>query len=237
MRTIILSDAHGEPDVIRGALAHAGFDAGVDRLIFAGDAIEVGRDSAGCLGLLEELGAEVLVGNHEYALFVDRALELEPIDPAVEAAVAEGIGAGVWKLAAEAQGVLVSHAGFSGLFATEFQSIARGRSLAEFVDGINRAFRDAMISPVLESDGVCGPSGPLWYRPMREAAPLGDVVQVAGHTPVSLLRDAHEVKRLSAGGFHLVDPNVRRWRSEGFPPPAPLRYAVVEFGEVRVVCE
>ena len=72
MRTIVFSDVHGEPELIRRVLDHSAYRPGDDRLIFAGDAIEVGRDSAGCLDLLAEIGAECLVGNHEYAAFVGR---------------------------------------------------------------------------------------------------------------------------------------------------------------------
>jgi len=234
MRTIVLSDAHGEPAVIRGVVAHSGYDPGVDRLVFAGDAIEVGRDSAGCLALLDELGAEFLVGNHEYALFVDRALEAEPVDPAVEAHVRERISCGRWGVVTEADGVLVSHAGVSQYFAGEF-SQAVGRSLGEFVDAVNDAFWRALASPDSALEGVCGQSGPLWYRPRGGMAPLRGVVQVAGHTPIGLLHRSDEAERLAKGGFHLVDPNVRQWRAEGYPPPAPLRYAVIEAGHVRVV--
>jgi len=69
VRTIVFSDVHGEPDIIAAVVAHSGFDASVDRLVFAGDAIEIGRDTSRCLDLLEELGAECLVGNQEYGVF------------------------------------------------------------------------------------------------------------------------------------------------------------------------
>lgn len=51
MRTIIFSDVHGEPGIIRAVVEHSNYTPGVDRLIFAGDAIEIGRDSLGCLEL------------------------------------------------------------------------------------------------------------------------------------------------------------------------------------------
>jgi hypothetical protein len=45
MRTIVFSDVHGEPDVIRGVVAHSGYVAGDDRLIFADGARRVGVSS------------------------------------------------------------------------------------------------------------------------------------------------------------------------------------------------
>ena len=49
MRTIVFSDVHGEPAIIHRVLEHSGYDPDVDRLLFAGDAIDIGRDSWGCL--------------------------------------------------------------------------------------------------------------------------------------------------------------------------------------------
>jgi len=49
MRTIIFSDVHGEPASIRGVLAHSEYRSDKDRLVFAGDAIDIGTDSWGCL--------------------------------------------------------------------------------------------------------------------------------------------------------------------------------------------
>lgn len=235
MRTIIFSDAHGEPDVIRAVVEHSGFDPDRDRLIFAGDAIEVGRDSLGALWLLDELGAEFLVGNHEYAVFADSPLECEPLDSAVEAIVRNRIGSGAWKLAAEAEGVLVTHAGVGTLFADEYQRVTETGSVADFVDVLNAQFAHALAYRTLVLDGVCDADGPLWFRPRDGAAPLAGVVQVAGHTPVALLHAEGEAVRLEAAGLYLIDPHVRRWRGQGYPPPAPVRYAVVEDGRVRVV--
>ncbi len=237
MRTIVFSDAHGEPDVIKAVVEHSAFDPHADRLIFAGDAIEVGRDSAGALALLEELGAEFLVGNHEYALLVEGPLESEPLASGVESTVRERMRSGAWKLVAETGGVLVSHAGISELFAEQYANATRDGSLADFARSLNREFIEALASPDLVLDGVCAQEGPLWYRPRRGGRPLQGVVQVAGHTPISLLHAEGEADRLAEDGMYLVDPHIRRWRARGYPPPVPLRYALVEDGEVRIVSE
>jgi hypothetical protein len=83
MRTLVFSDVHGEPAIITTVVEHSGYDPRTDRLIFAGDAIEVGRDSPGCLELLDELGAECLVGNHEFGVFTGWPIESEPVEPGV----------------------------------------------------------------------------------------------------------------------------------------------------------
>ncbi len=49
MRTIVFSDIHGEPAIIDRVLEHSGYRPDVDHLLFAGDAIDIGRDSWGCL--------------------------------------------------------------------------------------------------------------------------------------------------------------------------------------------
>lgn len=49
MRTIVFSDVHGEPAIIHRVLDHSHYSPQSDRLVFAGDAVEVGRDSWGCL--------------------------------------------------------------------------------------------------------------------------------------------------------------------------------------------
>lgn len=165
MRTIIFSDVHGEPSVIRAVLAHSEFDPDRDRLIFAGDAIEVGRDSAGALELLEEIGAEFLVGNHEYAVFADGPLEFQPLEPGVETTVMNRMGRGEWKLAAEADGILVTHAGVGQFFAEEFEQLTALGTVADFVDMLNEEFREALECRSLVLDGVCDANGPLWFRP------------------------------------------------------------------------
>jgi hypothetical protein len=40
---------HGETAIIQRVLEHSEYDSDTDRLVFAGDAIEVGHDSWGCL--------------------------------------------------------------------------------------------------------------------------------------------------------------------------------------------
>ena len=233
MRTIVLSDVHGEPDIIRGVVEHSGYVADDDRLVFAGDAIDIGRDSAGCLALLDDLGAEFLVGNHEWGAFIDWGFE--PLAPEVEEAVTRHIKAGDWPLAAEADGVLITHAGISATWAGVYAAAARGE-VVRFVDALNAGFRGAVALGMLAAEGVVADDGPLWWRPCgREAVGLPGVVQVCGHTPPEILAAWDPDEPVGEHGLYLVDPWVREWEKRDFCPPTPVRYAVIEGGAVRVV--
>lgn len=232
VRTIVFSDIHGEPDIIRGVIEHSGYSPGEDRLIFAGDAVDIGRDSAGCLEALDDLGAELLAGNHEYGVFVD--WEFEALEADVVEAVKRRLASGDWLLAAESDGVLVTHAGVSASWADEFVNGAGG-DVARFTAALNEQFLGAIESGPLATRAVVDAEGPLWWRPDRGVSELPGIVQVCGHTPVELLAHCAATDALDRRGLHLVDPWVRGWSDRGFAPPTPVRYAVIEDGDVRVV--
>jgi hypothetical protein len=67
-RTIVLSDVHGYPELIENALGAAEFRQGADELIFAGDFVDRGGRARECLKMLDELGAQTLIGNHDQAI-------------------------------------------------------------------------------------------------------------------------------------------------------------------------
>lgn len=235
MRTIVFSDVHGEPDIIEAVLAHASFDAGADRLIFAGDAIEVGRDSSRCLDLLEQLGAECLVGNHEYGVFTGRPVEDEPLDPELVRRVVDSIESGRWRIAVAADGILITHAGVGKRFAVDAESgdAEGGADLIARV--LNHEFEVAVASRSRKAGSVVGSSGPLWWRPGSNGVPIPGVTQIAGHTPAEILDGADAAAHWAARGVFLIDPYVRGWRARDFLPPVPIRYAVIEDGAVQVV--
>lgn len=79
MATLVISDAHGYPRLIENALEHAGFRPGVDTLVYAGDFLDRGPESARCLELVERYATEVLIGNHELAALL--RVPIWPQDP------------------------------------------------------------------------------------------------------------------------------------------------------------
>jgi hypothetical protein len=234
VRTIVFSDVHGEPDIIGAVVAHSGFDAGVDRLIFAGDAIEIGRDSLRCLDLLDELGAECLAGNHEWGAFTGRPIEGARLDPVLVRRVKQSITSARWRLATTADGVLVTHAGVGQRFWLGSGS-GDGGTAELIAQVLNGEFEGAVASRSRKKGSVVGYSGPLWWRPGYDGEPLAGVTQVAGHTPPETIGEIGSAEHWAENGLYLIDPFVRGWRLRGFEPPAPIRYAVVEDGAVRVV--
>jgi len=230
VRTLVFSDVHGEPGIITGVVEHSNYNPDVDRLIFAGDAIEIGGDSLGCLELLDELGAERLLGNHEYAAFTGDPIEPGLLAPDVLQRVNESLTSGRWHLATEADGVLITHAGVSDEYLDNYE---RAGSVAVFAERLNVAFAQAMQPfGTGESDVLEDPGGPLWWRPGWGAEPLPGVVQVVGHSPREMMRRLSGAEDWAERGIHLVDPYVRGWRLRRFEPPVPVRYAVIEGGAV-----
>lgn len=236
MRTIVFSDVHGEPAIIRRVIEHSGYRPDADRLIFAGDAIEVGRDSWGCLELLDELDVEYLVGNHEFAVWDGRPIEAEALDLHVQSAVTHRIDSGEWLLAASADDVLITHAGVCDALADDLHSEA-GDDVERLVAALNDEFSAAVrMGPGSATEGVVHEAGPLWYRPSEYLPPLSGVIQVAGHTPPEILHGDDAAHAWASRGVYLIDPFVRRWAGRrGYGLPIPLRYAVIEGSAVDVI--
>ena len=65
MRTIVVGDVHGMLGELKELLASVQFKKGEDRLVFVGDLLDRGPDSAGCVRLAKDLDAIVTIGNHE----------------------------------------------------------------------------------------------------------------------------------------------------------------------------
>ena len=238
-RTIVVSDPQGEPAVFERMLACSGFRRGVDRLIVAGDIVGAEPGGLACVGAVEDSGGEVLVGNHEMAFFAGDTIDEGPrVDPALFELVRERALSGAWNLAAEADGVIVTHAGLSREFTALWESAARDP--ARLVEMLNERWRAEL--PIAErgasgigASEILGPDGPLWWRPLQAGGVLpGGVPQVAGHTPIELLRRRGAVRELERAGLHLVDPFTRGWVQRGRPDPPPCRYAVIESGRVSV---
>lgn len=233
-RTIVLSDAHGYPQMIAEALEHAGFEPGVDRLIYAGDFLDRGDRPEECLSLLEDAGAEMLWGNHEVAILLNHTISPQDRE-SLEfwERLLQRFEAGAWQLVTSVGDVLVSHAGISAEYSRDFALV--GFSPRALAARINEDFREAVWRETAdewrgEPCRVLDERGPLWLRALEEGpgGMLPGVIQVAGHT----IPAGRVVGELREAGFHLVDPGAARaWGASDLPP---CRYAVIRAGAVTV---
>lgn len=237
-RTIVVSDIHGEPAVLTRALDEAGFVPGADRLVVAGDCVEVGRDSAAAVELVESLGAEVLVGNHELGIAMGEPIEDDSLaDEDLFETVADRVLGGAWRLATLVDGIVVTHAGVSGAWRHVFARECDGEPsalVAYLNEGWPAELERAVERGSVPFGGLAGLDGPLWFRPDAVSAVLA-TAQLAGHTPPEIM-PAGLPGALASVGFHLIDPFVRGWVRRG-AGPLPCRYAVVEDGVVGVFTE
>lgn len=230
-RTLVISDAHGHPELIENVLAHAGFRPGMDDLIYAGDFLDRGPDEQGCLDLIERYATEVLVGNHELAVLVGfRLFEQTPESRRFRQLLLDRVlgpdESALWKVATVVDGVLVTHAGISETHQQVFEEECQS-DVARFAAYLNNEFLSA-VRRELETgqwdiDGVLGDDGPLWFRPppFSNHHPLANIRQVVGHTPPQL--------RLEKRGFFMVDACVFHGVREG-----EFRYGVIQGGQVAV---
>ncbi len=235
MRTIVLGDAHGYPQIIENALAHFAFRAGEDRFVYTGDFLDRGPEPQACVDLIERYATDVLVGNHELAVLLEDPIT--PFDPAsalfepyLRGRVLDAPTEQAWKCAAVVEGVLITHAGVPARYGGALRDECDG-DIERFAEWLNRAFDESLRASIqrwaVDWEGLLGLDGPFWFRPRidRADAVLEGVVQIAGHTPARAGEDV-EFARL---GLFLIDPDVYRPPSEDR-----FRYAVIEDGRVRI---
>lgn len=233
-RTIVVSDLHGDNALLERVLEHASF-AGDDRLVVAGDMIDVGCDDV--VSAVSGLGATVLVGNHEVAAAM--GLRISPQDPrSLERGpeFAELMTSGRWSLATAVDGWLVTHAGVSvalehviALHDRDPHRIATALNEL-FVAEVQRAMQNPPVTPDdLDSYQLLGSeAGPLWFRPFDLTRVPRGLRQIVGHTPPELLSKA-QLRELDTHGWRLIEPGHRAGQQ------AAVRYAVIEDGEAHVV--
>ncbi|MCE5254863.1 MAG: metallophosphoesterase [Actinomycetia bacterium] len=231
MRTFVVSDAHGYPELIHNALDHGDFQPGEDGFVYAGDLLDRGPDPEGCIDLVDRYATEVLLGNHEVGVMLDFAVY--PQTPGSSACrqvlfdrVLSADPGRAWKAATCIEGVLVTHAGVSSRYERVFREQCQGDSslLAALLNTtLLAAIRHELETGEWEEDGILGDHGPTWFRPRHSGLlPLSGLRQVVGHTwPMPELEEA---------GFYMVDPCA--WL--GMDDPERFRYAVIEDGKVRV---
>ena len=214
MRTIVIGDCHGQPHLIENALRHSDFDRKQDRLVFAGDLVDIGYQEDICLKLLLENDATILMGNHDVAMILGQYVHPQN--------GSRDVGFEKWYeridkyVAVAVDGVLVTHAGLSfeahhDIFGDDRPGVGEIARKLNHCD-IRRLYR-------------CY-HGPLWYRPTKAKLWYNGFKQVAGHTPVRYAENL--VKPLSLVGFYMVDPYYPGWSRKSF------RYAEIVDGNVEV---
>ena len=232
MRTFIVADAHGYPELIKNALEHGEFEPGQDGFVYAGDLFDRGPDARGCIELVQAYATEVVVGNHDLAVLLDFLVypsnpenrEFRPflIDAVINADPEEG-----WKLATEVDGILITHGGISSEYEGVFLEECNGDP-GELAEHLNREFSAAVRAELKTGEwddgGILGDAGPTWFRPgpWSSRHPLGGIRQVVGHTP--------PVPELEAEGFYMVDPCA----FYGMGDPRRFRYVIIEDGDIQV---
>lgn len=232
MRTFVISDAHGCPEVIQNALRHGGFEPGVDAFVYAGDLLDRGPDAEGCIAIVERYATEVLLGNHDVAaLFGLEVSPQDPNSPALGALLAEKAlvsdKARAWKAATCVEGVLITHAGLSEEYEEMFL-VDCCSDPTKLADRLNEEFRGLVAERCHIRDWgdhyLLDGLGPFWFRPWPYSflRPLSGCAQVVGHTPPT--------EGLDHAGFYMIDPTS--WQE--WSDPARYRYALIEDGTVWV---
>ncbi len=234
MRTFVVADAHGHPELIRGALRRGGFESGEDDFVYAGDLLDRGPDGPGCITLVESDATEVLLGNHDVAAMLGLVVYPQNREsPGLGALFREKVlnpdRSKAWKVATCVDGVLITHAGVSEEYEQVFKEQC-GSDPTRLADCLNATFltlveRQPPVGDWFEHD-MLGENGLFWFRPRpySRLAPLPGCPQVVGHTP--------PLARLQEDGFYMIDPCAWEWELRGVP--GYLRYAVIETGRVRV---
>ena len=167
MKTIIISDCHGQPHLITNALNHAN---NWDRLIFSGDILDIGPDPIKCFNILEENDAELLWGNHDAAIVINRPIwPQNTFDHEAGEIIKNNISS--FKIAANVNNILITHAGLSKKFMID-QEINTNYRIPQIVQYLNN----------MDLDTLWHDDSPLWYRPNNKNTPM-PIMQVVGHTP------------------------------------------------------
>lgn len=207
MRTIILSDAHGQPWLLENALRHADT---YDRVIFAGDILDIGLLHDDCEEILSDVGAEMMWGNHEQAILLDK--RITPQNP--ESFEWKGYLLGRyerhdWKAAIAVEDVLITHAGVC----EDYQRLyGYCDSIEHFAEELDNRFH-------ANAESWWDDDSPMWYRPNHSNQPL-HIMQVCGHTPAMNVP--------SFENFYIIDPFGPGFNKKTY------KYAVIENGAVHI---
>ncbi len=211
MKTIILSDAHGRPDLITNVLDHA---KDWDRAIFAGDILDIGNHPMECLDVLLENNIQLIWGNHDLAPILNK--HIHPVSD-YNKEIYERIRSiqDQFSIATWQDDVLITHAGLSQIFYDDL-----------FSEGINSAKYISSYLNQMNLNTLWSDQSPLWFRPTKWYAPKVGLKQVVGHTPLSWLA----YTGMEYPDYHTVDPYCK----VGFGPDR-YRYAVIENNIITLI--
>jgi hypothetical protein len=237
--TLVVSDVHGYPELLENALRGSGFRPGTDRLIFAGDFLDRGGRARECLERLDELGAETLIGNHDQAVALGYWIgEQQEASKAFRVLLLERLRERRLDLVTSVDGVLISHAGLTRVFAADFDEL--GRDAVRLAGRLNDEYHAAVRRQLEHGREIPEPRILDEWSPLRlrvddaDVGPgrlLGGAEQLAGHTTPAVFRRWSEAE-FRAAGLHAIDPGTY-----GLGPgdhPRHYRYAVIHGGAVQV---
>jgi hypothetical protein len=238
--TLVVSDVHAFPEFLENAVRRSGFRTGMDHLVFAGDLLDRGGQPGACLRRLDELGAEMLLGDHDHATMLGYFIgEQSPASRDYRETLLQRFDSGSLKLVTNVDGVLISHAGLSHAFAADFAAVERDP--AGLAQVLNQEFRHDLerqlsLGVTQHDPRTLDGHSPMWLRvDDADVGPerlLDGVEQISGHTTPGVFRHWTEAD-FRAAGLHLIDPG-----SYGLTPrdhPRHYRYGVIRDGTVSVV--
>ena len=230
---------HAFPEFLENAVRRSGFRAGVDHLVFAGDLLDRGGRPGVCLERLDELHAEMLLGDHDHAAMLGYSIgEQSPASRGYRRSLLQRFAGGSLNLVTTVDGVLISHAGLSRAFAADLAMV--GRDPVRLAHLINEEFHSALERQL--ALGMTQPEprtldghSPMWLRvddiDVGPERLLDGVEQIAGHTTPSVFRHWTEAD-FRAAGMHLIDPGSYGLRSRDHPRH--YRYGTIRDGVVSV---
>ena len=209
MKTIIISDCHGQPHLITNALNHAN---NWSRLIFSGDILDIGPDPIMCFDILKENNAELLWGNHDAAAAINRTIwPQNSWEQEAKHVIANH--SSFFKISTNVDNILITHAGLSEKFIQDMD-INTNYRIPQLVQYLNR----------LDLETLWCDDSPLWYRPTNKNPPL-HILQIVGHTPPEWIeRNGFDSQNLVS-----VDP----YCTKRFGPDR-YRYVAIENGNATL---
>ena len=87
MRSLIVSDIHGNLEALQSVINDAGENGGFDQIWHLGDVVGYGPEPGGCIDLLREYDHVGVAGNHDLAVAGTIGLELFNVNAAEAAAM------------------------------------------------------------------------------------------------------------------------------------------------------